>query len=93
MGAGNYPYSAASRQAACCRCCSNCKPRKDTIVSGSLPCGASVEATIPETGHLKVRVTASHTFHRSIYDGVELTITRSGIKPLIEYLERAQRSL
>lgn len=93
MGFGNATASRAERQAACCGCCSNCKPRKDTIVSGSLPCGAGVEATIPETGHLKVRVTASHTFHRSIYDGIELTITRSGIKPLIEYLERVQRSL
>lgn len=77
-----------------CRCsCCGTKKVTEVTIKGSLPCGATVETKIPSEGFLKVRVTAGHTFHRDIYNGVELTITRDGIVPLINYLERLQRAL
>lgn len=91
MGVGGGNNSA--RSAACCGRCSNCKPCTETIVRGELPCGADLHASIPSDGHIKVRVTASHRFHVALHNGVELTISKNGIRPLIEYLERVQKSL
>jgi hypothetical protein len=71
-------------------CCGKCQTKTLTT---SLPCGASCEAN-REGNLIRVHVwSPEHAFCSGSGSSITLTITNTGIKPLIEYLERIREEL